>query len=132
MNRRNFLTMAGGVGALVGVGAAATRAESEPKASTDDFIHRSFRVKWRDWMVSANQNVPIGMWIARHESKDLQWVSTSNGQCYPSRDWEVVDLTLARGWPLLTLFSSDADRAEAKDRARTTLLVALDECLRES
>lgn len=125
MDRRNFLRRAGGMGGaavLVGATAAATAVADQ---AAEDFTHNGYRVKWRGWISPSNQNIVYGMWIAKHESQDLEWVSTTLGQCYPTRDWEALDLTCAPNWPRLTIFSTDADRATVKARARKALLEAL-------
>jgi hypothetical protein len=121
MNRRGFL---GGLATGVAGIAGAVAVKVVP-ASGDTFMHNGFRVRWKDWITPPNQDVPIGMWFAKHTSKDLQWVSTTLGQCYPSRDWEVVDCTLARDWPQLTGFSSEQEKAAVKQRALEVLIAKL-------
>jgi len=121
MNRRGFLKGAAGVVA----GAAAVAAVATP-VQADNLTHNGYRVKWRDFVSPPNQNVVVGMWLAKHGTRDLQWVSTTLGQCYPSRDWEVVDMSRADdSWPLLTVFSTDAERAPVKARALEKLIAVL-------
>lgn len=122
MKRRGFLQAVGGVGAAIAAGGVGVAAMKAPALNPDDFMAHGYRVKWREFMPQPAQNVIVGMWHAKHESQDLQWVSTTLGQCYPSRDWEVIDLCRKGGWPLLTGFSTDAERAAVKERARTKLL----------
>lgn len=125
MNRRGFLTRIGGAAVAVG-SAGAIAAQASPATNPDDFTHNGYRVKWRDFQSVVDQNVVCGMWHAKHETKDLAWVSTSLGQCYPSRAWEKVDLTLQRGWPMLTIFSTAEERAAVKSRALDALRFVLD------
>lgn len=126
MNRRGFLTRIGGAAVAVGTaGAIATQAS--PAMNPDDFMHAGYRVKWRDFHESSpTTSTLVGFWRAKHESLDLEWASTTLGQCYPSRAWEQIDLSRANAWPVLTVFSTDAERAAVKQRAKDALLTALD------
>lgn len=128
MNRRGFLKGAGS--AVVGIAAVAV-ASKAGAADADDFTHNGYRVRWGGWQVPANQDIKFGTWYAKHVTKDLAWASTTLGACYPSRAWEVVDTTLYRGWPRLDGFSTDAEFAAVKQRARAALLDALDAKPRE-
>ncbi len=124
MNRRGFFgqfSKGAAATVLAPMVAFAPMAADDP----DDFTVNGYRVKWSGWNQRPDQNVTCGMWLAKHGTQDLQWVSTTLGQCYPNRDWEVVDMTLAHDWPLITTFSSDADRTAVKARA----LIALREKL---
>lgn len=123
MNRRGFLSRLGGTGAAV-VAAGVTGIDA-PHAQADVFTHNGYRVIWRDWVTPANQNVMVGMWLAKHDTIDQQWASTSTGQCYPTRDWEVVDVSRAEGWPRLSVFSTPEERAAVKQRALDALLAVL-------
>jgi hypothetical protein len=128
MKRRGFLQAIGGVGAAMTVGAttADVTASTAPVA-VDDRPHTvgGYRIKWRDFQTRPDQTVLIGMWHAKHRTQDLQWVSTTTGQCYPSRDWEAVDLTCRAGWPLLTIHSTPEECAAVKQRALVALLERL-------
>lgn len=127
MNRRSFLAGFGVVaaGAAAIVVAPQVAATGETAVHPDDFMHHGYRVKWSGFYDKPDQNVVCGRWHARHGTKDLQWVSTTLGQCYPSRDWEAVDMTLAPGWSITTGFSTDAERAAVKQRALDALMVKL-------
>lgn len=121
MNRRGFL---GRIGLAAAAGAAAKAATALPASSSqpDDFVHNGYRVKWKPWATPANQDVQVGAWLAQHKTEDLAWVSTSTGQCYPSRPWEVFDFTLEPGWPRITGFSSEKELATVKARALGALM----------
>ena len=82
-------------------------------------------MRWKPFASPANQDVQVGAWLAKHTTKDLQWVSTTTGQCYPSRDWEVMDMTIARDWPRVTGFSSPKELAAVKQRALDALMAVL-------
>jgi len=117
VNRRGFL---GGIGAVV-AGGAALALPKVAAAHPGELEHNGYRVQWADFVTPVNQGVMFGVWRAKHKTKDLQWASTTLGQCYPTRDWEVLDLTRARDWPMLTTFSTEAEKAEVKERARKAL-----------
>lgn len=121
MNRRSFFAKAGGAAAVVVAGA---HVGSEPRMA-DELEHNGYQIKWRDWNAPVNQNVVFGMWLAKHRSQDNEYVSTTLGQCYPSRAWEVVDTTLARDWPRLTIFSTEAEKAAVKKRALDALIAEI-------
>lgn len=125
MNRRGFLKGLGGAAAAVGAVAALPNVKAGTVFGADDFECNGYRVKWREFAEPINQSVLLGMWRAKHYTQDNEWVSTTMGQCYQSRAWEVVDLTRADGWPMLTTFSTDAERAAVKERARLALVAQL-------
>jgi hypothetical protein len=127
MNRRKFLRGFGAAAAATGI-AGAVIVQASPKAparGVDDFDHKGYRVKWREFGEPVNQAVVVGMWRAKHYTQDNEWVSTTLGQCYMSRAHEVVDLTKEDGWPLLTTFSSEAEREVVKQLAKDALLAVL-------
>lgn len=125
MNRRGFLKGLGGATAAVGAVMVVPNVKAGTPFSGDEFRHAGYRVKWRDFEEPINQSVLIGMWRAKHDTQDNEWASTTLGQCYQTRAWEVIDMSRANGWPLLTTFSTDAERAAVKDRAKAALLAKL-------
>lgn len=124
MNRRGFL---GGFGTAVGTiaAAAALQTGGTPSVPPDNMVRNGYNILWRDFTSPVNQNIIVGFWCARNDKDDNHYVSTTLGQCYPSRDWEVIDLTLAKDWPHLTIFASPEERAEVKRRAFDALMTAI-------
>ncbi len=127
MKRREFFWRFGS-GAAVAVAAPAGVLLAKPTTPTsDEFVYNGYRVKWRDFIAPINRGVMCGVWLAKHTTIDQEWVSTTLGQCYATRAWEGLDMTRADGWPLVTVFSTDRERAVVKERARTALLRQLDQ-----
>lgn len=126
MNRRKFLKGFSVIATAAGATAAGVKESPSAEARrVDDFDHDGYRVIWREFAAPVNQDVMVGVWRAKHYTQDNEWVSTTLGQCYMSRAWEVVDLSRAPGWPVLTGFSTEAELAVVKQRAKETLLVRL-------
>ena len=124
--RRDFLA---GATALFVAGALPGRREIEAVTDTqtpipDRFALEDWDIVWSGWKPCQDQNVLIGHWFAHSPSAD--WASCTLGATHQYRPLHMLDATYSpEHGMLITQFSTDADREQARRQAMKRLLVSL-------